>query len=81
MIGLYDACVSDLANALLQSAKMLAFVEGRYKGMKPSLEKLGKCVAFGKRAPATINKEIEDTIQGTPIYRRPYIEGDNITVT
>ena len=28
LINVYNACVSDLANALLQSAKMLAFIEG-----------------------------------------------------
>ena len=65
----------------MQSAKMLAFVEGKYKEIEPLAEKLAKHVASGKRSPMTINKYIEDTIQGTPLYRRLYIEGDNITVT
>ena len=67
VLNLYDACVSDLANALLQSAKMLAFVEGKYKGVEPSAEKLAKRVAQGK-APSTASlaREVEQNIQGTP---------------
>ena len=49
--------------------------------MEPSTKKLAKCVACGKRAPSAVNKEIEDTIKDTPLYRIPYIEGDNIIVS
>ena len=31
-LNLYDACVSDLANALLQSSKRHAFIGGKYHG-------------------------------------------------
>ena len=75
MLNLYDACILVLANALLQSAKMLAFVEGKYKGYGPSAEKLARHVAFGKTTPARIITKIEETIQGTPMYRQPFIEG------
>ena len=81
MLNIYDACVSNLANALLQSAKMLAFVEGKYKGTRPLAEKLARRVAFGKHTPAKVISKIEETIQGTPMYKRPYVEGDNITVS
>ena len=80
MLNLYDACVSDLANAMLQSAKMLAFVEGKYKGTGPSAEKLARRVSSCKLMPAKVISKIEETVQGTPMYRRPYVEGDNITV-
>ena len=52
ILNLYDAFVLDLANALLQSAKMLAFVEGKYKGVGPSAEKLARRVAQGKAPTA-----------------------------
>ena len=52
MLNIYDACVSDLANALLQSAKMLAFIKGKYKGRGPSAEKLARRVSFGKQTEA-----------------------------
>ena len=81
MLNVYDACVSNLANAMLQSAKMLAFVEKKYKGTKPSIEKLDRCVASGKHTSIRVILEIEGTVQGTPMYRRPYVEGDNITVS
>ena len=81
MLNIYDACVSDLANAMLQSAKMLAFVEGKYKGTGPSAEKLARCVAFGKHKPAKVIFKIEEIVHGTPMYMRPYVEGDNITVS
>ena len=81
MLNIYDACVSDLANAMLQSAKMLAFVEGKYKGTGPSAEKLARRVASGRHTPAKVLTEIEETVQGTPMYRRAYVEGDNIIVS
>ena len=40
MLNLYNASILDLANALLQCAKILAFVEGKYKGIQPSIETL-----------------------------------------
>ena len=81
MLNVYDACVSDLANALLQSAKMLSYVDGKYKGTGPSAEKLAKRVTSGGQTPARVNSEIENTIHGTPMYRRQHIEGDNVTVS
>ena len=81
MLNIYNACISHLANALLQMAKMLAFVEGKYKGTGPSAKNLARCVASGKHMPAKVIFEIEETVQGTPMYRHPYIEGDNITVS
>ena len=35
----------------------------------------------GKHTPARVISEIEDAVQGTPMYRRPNIEGDNVTVS
>ena len=81
LLIVYGACVSDLANALLQSAKMLAFVDGKYKGTGPSAEKLARRVTTGRHMPARVISKIEDTVQGTPMYRRPNIEGDNVTVS
>lgn len=81
MLNLYDACVSDLANALLQSAKMLAFVEGKYKGSGPSTDNLVRRLESRKYTPSRISTEIEETIQGIPMYRRPFVEGDNITIS
>ena len=62
MLNIYDACVSDLANAMLQSAKMLAFVEGKYKGTGPSAEKLARRVAFGKHTMTKVLSKIEETV-------------------
>ena len=81
MLNVYDACVSNLANALLQSAKMLAFVEEKYKGAGPSTENLVRRVLFGKYTPNRISTKIEENILGTPMYRQPSVEGDNITVS
>ena len=81
MLNVYDACVLDLANALFQSAKKVAFVEGKYKGKGPSTEILTRRAASGKHKPARVISKIEEIVKGTPIYRPPYVEGDNITVS
>ena len=58
----YDPCVLDLANAMLQGAKMFAFMEGRYKGVGPSAKKLGRQVGQGKMIVASIAREVGQTI-------------------
>ena len=82
ILSLYDACVSDLANALLQSVKMLAFIEGRYHGAGPSAEKLAQRMARGHAPmPSSIVREVDMTIGGTPIHQQPTQQGDNITIS
>ena len=82
MLNVYDVCISNLANALLQSAKMLAFVNGKYKGSRPSAKTMARRVTTGRHTPARVILEIEDAVQeGTPMYRRPNIKGDNVTVS
>lgn len=39
-VSLYDSCVVDMANALLQSAKQQAYLSGQHLGMGPTLETL-----------------------------------------
>ena len=38
-------------------------------------------MASGKHTPTRIISDIEETVQGTPMYKRPTVEGDNITVS
>ena len=78
MLNVYDACLSDLANALLQSAKMLAFIEGKYKGTGPSAEKLARRLASGKHTPTRVISEIEETIQGTPLMEITSLSARNV---
>ena len=82
MLSLYDACVSDLANALLQGVKMLASVEGRYHGAGPSAEKLARRAEQGRAPqPAVIAREVDQHLGGTPLYQWPFVDGNNVTVS
>ena len=60
---------------------MLAFVDGKYKGTGPFAKKLARRVTIGRHTPTSAISKIKDTVQGTPMYRRPNIEGDNVTVS
>lgn len=35
----------------------------------------------GRHTPVRVISKIEDTVHGTPMYRRHHIEGDNVTVS
>ncbi|KAJ7570138.1 hypothetical protein O6H91_01G110800 [Diphasiastrum complanatum] len=47
-LSLYDACVGDLVNAILQSARYAFYTKGRHIGIGPSLEKLISRVTSNK---------------------------------
>ena len=38
-------------------------------------------VESGKFTPSKISSQIEETIQGTPMYRQLSIDGDNISIS
>ena len=81
MLNLYDACVSDLANALLQSSKRHAFIGGKYHGARPSAETLAKRAHQGiSPTPAATSRVVEEIVSGTPMHEEPNYKGDNITV-
>ena len=46
-----------------------------------STEKLLRRVELGKYKPSRLSTQIEETIQGTPMYRQPCIAGDNVTIS
>ena len=55
-MDLYEASVSDLSQALLQSTKAYAYSKGRYHGLGPSASRLAKKVkAQGSLHPRTID--------------------------
>lgn len=82
-ISLYDACVSDMANALLQSAKQYAYMLGRHLGQGPSLENL---VERSKSArtprPIEVIETVQEALVGTPMHQqKTSLQGDRETVS
>ena len=80
-LNLYDACVSDLANALLQSSKRHAFIGGKCHGVGPNAKTLAK-QAHRKISPTPTasSRVVEEVISGTPMHEEPDYRGDNITM-
>ena len=68
-INLYEADVTDLSQALLQSIKAYAFTKGRYDGCGPSsAEKLASRVNKGQTiSPQNVGKFVSNSILGTPM--------------
>ena len=67
-IDLYEAAVTDLSQALLQSTKSYAFNRGRYHGSGPSAQKLASRVAKGQSpSPQNVAKIVLDSVMGTPM--------------
>lgn len=81
-ISLYDACATDLFNAILQSARDQAFKEGKYKGTGPSYQKLQERLnQKGTPRPAQILHMVREATTGTPMYQQPStLEGDKQTI-
>lgn len=82
LISLYDACVSDLANALMQSAKQHAYSMGRHLGEGPSLQTLiDRANTRRNQRPSNVARVINSSASGTPMHcpLRP-MEGDKETV-
>lgn len=81
-ISLYDACVSDLANALLQSAKQQAYLQGRHLGEGPSLQSLiNRSALRATQAPRTVATAVNNVVTGTPMhFLKTSLSGDRETV-
>ena len=81
-ISLYDACISDMANALLQSAKQYAYQMGKHKGEGPSLSRLmERDKSRTTPTPPQFARIVQEAIAGTPMYKesRP-LHGDKETI-
>ena len=81
-ITLYDACISDMANALLQSAKQYAYQMGKHKGEGPSLSKLmERAPSRSTPTPPQVARIVQDAVASTPMYEelRP-LHGDKETI-
>ena len=69
-ITLYDACISDMANALLQSAKQYAYQMGKHKGERPSLSKLMERAASRTTpTPPQVARIVQEAVAGTPMLQ------------
>lgn len=81
-ISLYDACVSDMASALLQSAKQHAYTLGRHLGEGPSLETLiNRSASRNPTLPREVLKTVQNVVSGTPMHHAPAgLDGDMDTV-
>lgn len=71
-----------MANALLQSAKQIGYMNGKHLGEGPSLEKLIDRVGKGQTAsPPQVAKVMQDAVSGTPMYDMPQpLYGDKESV-
>lgn len=68
-LNMYDARVSDLANALLQSSKRHTFIGGKYHGASPSAETLAKRARQGNSpTPIATSRVVEEVVSGMPIH-------------
>ena len=77
-ISLYDACTSDLANAVLQSLKANSYLQGKHLGSGPSLVKLAQ---RNNVSPSQVVQSIGKAATGTPMYKRPApLSGDKETI-
>ena len=81
-ISLYDACATDLFNAILQSTKNQAFREGKYKGTGPCYQKLEERInARNTPTPAQVVRIVREVTAGTPMYQKPgALNGDKKTI-
>lgn len=81
-ITLYDACVSDMANALLQSAKQYGYLNGKHLGEGPSLEKLiDRATTRNTPTPTQAARVMQEAVAGTPMYEESTsLHGDKETV-
>ncbi len=67
-ISLYDACTTDLANAVLQSTKAISFMQGKHLGKGPSLQRLTERMS---NRPTHVVRVVNEATEGTPCYRAP----------
>lgn len=81
-ISLYDAAVSDMTNALLQSAKQHAYITGKHLGAGPSLKNLlERSSSKTSFNPATVSQTVHKVVTGTPMYHnRTNLEGERETM-
>ena len=69
-MNLYEASVTDISQALLQSAKSYAFTKGRYHGSGPSAEKLANRINKGQTIlPQNVGKMVADVVFQTPMQK------------
>lgn len=81
-ISLYDAAVTDLANAILQTTKQISFNEGRHIGRGPSLQDLVDrvfCRANTTPQPRFVNRVVQHAVTGTNMDQNPQMHGDSTT--
>lgn len=65
-ISLYDACTTDMENAILQSTKAISYAQGKHIGKGPSLEKLKERIAA---RPTQVVRAVNEATEGTPMYK------------
>ena len=71
---LYEASVSDLSQALLQSTKINAFSKGCFHGSGPNTQRLANRVHGGTMpSPNNVARMVFDSVDGTPLSS-PLIE-------
>ncbi|KAI5054553.1 hypothetical protein GOP47_0030519, partial [Adiantum capillus-veneris] len=83
-ISLYDATVSDIGNTLLQQSKRMAYTEGKYIGIGPSIRKMRDKAAsqqFHTPTPSQSSRAVNDAIRGTDLPKVPEFFGDRVTTT
>ena len=69
-MNLDEASVTDLSQALLQSAKAYAFSKGRYQGCGPSSEKLASRVNKGQPiSPQNVGRMVFEAVSRTPMKK------------
>ena len=71
--------MTDISQALLQSAKSYAFTKGRYHGSGPSAEKLANRINKGQTIlPQNVGKMVADVVFQTPMQKHKEKKFDNV---
>ena len=78
-MNLYEASVTDLSHALLQSAKAYAFSNCRYHGCGPSTKKLASRVRKGQaNSPQNVGRMVSEAVLGTPMQKGKEKHTENV---